>query len=152
MINRKFSKKIGQPKQQGLWENILADPGPALKSAMNESIKACSLSREQIIDEMNRLSTAAGITCNGRSQKVTTSVLNKWCAPAAKSYHIPLRLLPVFCRVVGDNLPLKVYSTFFQEAQVISKEALKKLQWAEVEIEARKNRKQASRLAQEVGL
>ncbi len=152
MINRKCSKKIGQPKQRGLWENIVTDPGPALKTAMNEVVKDCSLSRDQIVDEMNRLSMVAGITCNGRSQKVTTAVLNKWCAPASKSYHIPLRLLPIFCRVVGNNLPLRVYSSFFQETHIISNEDLKKLKWAEVEIEARKNRKHASRLAQEVGL
>ena len=152
MINSKDLTSIGRIKQRGLWENVIADPGPALKAAMNEATKGCSLSREQIVDDMNSLAAVADINCNGRSQKVTIAIFDKWLAPGATAYHIPFRLLHIFCRVVNNNLPLKVYATFFQGISLISTEDLKKLQWAEVEIEARKNRKKAKYLGQEVGL
>lgn len=152
MFNSKDTDNIGQFKQLVLWKTVTADPGPAVKAAMCEAIRHNSLSRPQICDEMNRLAAIAGIRSNGRSQKVTVSILDKWCAPGAETYHIPLRLLHIFCRAVANNLPLIALSAFFQDAQVISKEDFKKLRWAEVEIEARKNRKKASRLAQEVGL
>jgi len=152
MINSKDLEKFRRPKQQGLWENIVTDPGPALKIAMNDVIKACCLSRAEVVDQMNQLAMIAGITCNGRNQKVTVSTLDKWLAPGANSYHIPLRLLPIFCQSVGSNLPLKAFSTFFKDARVISEEELKKLRWAELEIKARQSRKKAGYLGKEIGL
>lgn len=152
MINRKKPEKIPHYKQQGLWEIVVPDSGPMLKASMNEAIKRCSLSREQIVDGMNSLAQAAGITCNGRSQKVTLSLLDKWVAPGAKNYFIPIRLLPVFCRVVGSSLPLQALATFFDGVRVISSDDYTKLEWAKAEINARSHRKKASKLAQEVGL
>lgn len=150
MINSKMSKKTGRAKQLGLWENIVPDPGPTLKSAMNEAIKSSSLSRAEIVDRINQLAATTGITCNGRSQRATTSLLDKWLAPGATAYHIPLRLLPLFCRALGNNLPIEVYATFFQGIQVISDSEYRKLEWAEAELSARAKRKLASRLAEEV--
>jgi len=152
MINSKKPIDFGRANQRGLWDNVVSDPGPSLKAAMNEALRESLLSREQVVDDMNRLSLIAGITCGGRGQKVTTALLDKWVAPGAKTYHIPIRLLPIFCRSVQSILPLQVYASFFQDTRVISKDDFKKLQWAESEIEVRKNRKRASRLAQEVGL
>lgn len=152
MINSKNAKKFRQSKQLELWCNLVSDPGPAVKSAMNETIKSCSLSRVEIVDKMNKLASMAGITCNGRTQKITVALFDKWVAPGSKDYHIPLRLLHIFCRAVEDNLPLMVFSSFFEDAYVISNEEHKKLEWAKAELTARVTRKQASKLAQEVGL
>lgn len=152
MFNNKNIKDSATYKQRELWEIIVTDPGPAIKSSMNEAIKRCSLSREQIVDEMNTLAYMAGISCNGRSQKITTSLLDKWVAPSATAYFIPIRLLPIFCRVVGSDLPLKAITTFFENVRIISLDDFKKLEWATAEIQARSHRKQASKLAQEVGI
>ena len=152
MINNKKPEKAGQYKQMELWENIISDPGPSMKASMNEAIKRCSLSREEIVDRINGLAQLVGITCNGRTQKVTLSLLDKWVAPGAKNYNIPIRLLPIFCKVVGSNLPLQAYSSFFEDARIISTEDHKKLEWAKAEINARNHRKNASKLAQEVGI
>jgi len=150
MINNKDRTNSGRFKQLGLWEKVIADPGPTLKAAMNEAVKACSLSREQIVDDMNSIAIIAGISCNGRSQKITVSVFDKWLAPGASAYHIPFRLLHIFCRVVNNNLPLKAYASFFQGVSIVSTDDLKKLQWAKAELEARKNRKIAKYLEKEV--
>jgi hypothetical protein len=119
---------------------------------MNEAIKSCSKSRQQIVDDMNSISAVAGISCNGRNQKITLALLDKWVAPSAKSYFIPVRLLPIFCRVVESNIPLKALSSYFADVMVVSKDEFKKLEWAQAEIKARMHRKQASKLAQEVGI
>ena len=110
------------------------------------------MSRDEIVDEINRLGAIAGITCGGRSQKVTLAVLDKWVAPGAKAHQIPLRMLPLFCRAVDSNYPLEVYSAYFKSARVISEERHKVLGWAEKHIENRKSKKVESLLAKEVGL
>lgn len=130
---------------------MIQDPTPLVKSAMSEAIRASSLSREQIVDEMNRLMKLLDWTTNGRSQGVTTALLDKWVAPSA-GHVIPLRLLPVFCRVVGSNLPLEAFARTFQGARVIDLDDAKLLQWAKSEVELRKAKKRARKLAQEVGL
>ena len=140
-----------QPKQRGLWDQIVPNPGPIIKAAMNEALRGASMSREQIVDEMNRLACLAGITCGGRGQKVTTSILDKWVAPGSDKHFIPLRMLPIFCRAVGSNLPLEAYSVCFSNARIISEEDATVLDWAKTEIVARKTRKAAKRLAREVG-
>lgn len=148
--NRKIFSRQGS--QLNLWDQFAMDAAPLLKAAMNEAIKGSSLSREQIVEDMNRLAQAAGITCNGRCQKVTPAILDKWVAAEAQAHQIPLRLLPVFCRAVGSNFPLEVYSRCFGGARVISEDDYRILEWARLEIASRQSKKRAKRLAQEVGL
>jgi hypothetical protein len=152
MFNSKKPEKTYHFNQLKLWEIAVQDPGPRLKASMNEAIKQCPLSREQVVDEMNKLALSSGITCNGRSQKITPALIAKWLAPSSQNYFIPIRLLPIFCRVVGSNLPLQALASFFEDVRIISKDDFKKLEWAKAEISARKSRKQASILAQEAGL
>ena len=152
MINSKSAEVIGRGKQLPLFEKMISDPGPHLKAAMKETIQASTRSREQIVDEMNRLASIAGITCNGKNQKVTATLLDKWVAPGSMAYMIPIRLLPFFCAAAGSFHALVVFATFFAGARVVGEEDLKKLRWAEAEISARKEKKLARRLAEEVGL
>jgi len=148
-----MNAKSGQmPKQLSMWDSIIPDPGPPLKAAMNEALRACSLSREQVCDRMNRMAVLAGVTCNGKCKSVTAALLDKWVAPSATGHMIPLRLLPIFCRAVESNAPFEVYGACFAGARVVSEEAYQVLQWAQSEIEARKARKRAKRQALQVGI
>jgi hypothetical protein len=152
-FNGKASKFIGHVGVQlTMLDQLIVDPGPHLKAAMSQVIKECSLSREQIVEDMNRLAGMCGITCNGNSQKVTEAILDKWVAPGASGHNIPIRLLPIFCRVVGSNLPLQVYAAAFLDAKVISREDHKIFEWAKAEIDCRQARKRSRRIAQEVGI
>ncbi len=151
-FNSRDEKKIGQSIQLNLWEKVTVDPVPSMKAAMNQAIKDSSLSREQIVDEMNRLAAIAGITCGGRSQKTTLTVLEKWVAPGATAHIIPIRILPLFCRAVSSNLPLQVYAQVFAGAKVISAKDEKILKWAKSELTSRLARKKAKQLAQDIGL
>ena len=151
MNNVKGGTKNGLPQQMSLWDQVIMDPIPQLKIAMAEAMKGSALSREQIVDRMNEVMKASGWTTNGRGQQVTASLLDKWVAPSA-SHIIPLRLLPLFCRVIGSNLPLEIYTRSFDGARVISIEDEKLLMWAKSEAELRVAKKRARRMAQEVGI
>lgn len=152
MINSKHTGHSSRANQLGLFDNLAADPGPAIKAAMKEAAGACPLSRDQIVLDMNRMMTVAGITCNGRAQAVTEAILDKWLAPQSLGHVPPLRVLHIFCRAVGSNLPLEVLASFFRGARVISEDDAKLLAWARHEVAARQARREARRLAEEVGL
>jgi hypothetical protein len=152
-FNRKMKAKFGHVGVQlTVRDSLVVDPGPHLKAAMNEAVKSCSLSRSQIVDDMNRRALICGIRCNGKSQKVTEAILDKWLAPGSDGHHIPLRLLHLFCQAVGSNLPLEVYARAFCGVRVVSEEEYKILEWAKAEIDIRKARKRSRRIAQEVGI
>jgi len=151
-FNRKAGSDFGQrPKQLGLWDRPSLDPTHRIKLAMKEAFRNTSLSREQVVDEMNRLAAAEGLTTNGRSQKVTPALLDKWLAPGATQHIIPLKLLPIFCAVTGSVAPLQALAAPLS-ARVISAEEEKLLEWARLEVERRRLRKRARQLAQEVGI
>jgi hypothetical protein len=147
-VNRKDKKDFGRPNQLDLWEDLSFDPTPHLKTAMRDAIKQSPLSREQIIDQITDLAERAGII----HQPVTVDVLNKWTAPGSTSYMIPLKLLPIFCRVTGSNLPLEVFSKAFLGCRVISGDDYNLLQWARAETAFRQARAKARKLAKEIGV
>lgn len=152
-FNRNQQKKIGHVGVQlTMRDSLIVDPGPHLKAAMNEAVKSCSLSREQIVEDMNRRAAICGITCNGNAQKVTEAILDKWLAPGASSYHIPMRLLHIFCQATGSNYPLEIYTKAFVGVRVITEEEYRLLEWAKAEMEYRQAAKRKKRIAQEVGI
>jgi len=141
----KFANHVGV--QLTMSPTLIVDAGQAVKVAMAKAIKLSPLSREQIVDEMNTLAA----TC-GSAQKVTLPILDKWVAPGAFAYHIPLRLLPIFCRVVGSNLPLEAYATAFVDARVIPEEDGRILEWGRAEIQVRMARKRQRQISIELGI
>ena len=140
-----------QPHQHLLWDRPEIDPTNRLKTAMREAIETSGLSRMKVVADMNTLASLEGMTCGGRSQKVTEDILDKWCAAGSVDHVIPLRYLPAFCRVTGSILPL-VALAIPAGGMVIVAEELKLLEWARLEIKRRRIGKDARRLAQEVGI
>ncbi len=152
-FNGKASKKIGcHGVQLTMRDTLIVDPGPHLKAAMNEAVKSCSLSRQHIVDDMNRRARICGITCNGNAQKVTEAILDKWLAPGASNYHIPIRLLHIFCQATGTNYPLEIYAKAFGGVRVVTEEEYRLLEWAKAEVEYRQAAKRKRKIAQEVGI
>ena len=149
MFNGNESSKF---RQQSLWDDLVHDPGSAVKMAMCDAAKRSGLSRDQIVDKMNELAASAGIRCAGMAQKVTLAILDKWLAPGADEYHIPLRVLPLFCRVTSSNLPLYIYANFFLEAEIISKDDKKLLNWAKAQVRIKQLRKDSRQIEQELKL
>ena len=152
-INGNQRKKTGHVGRQLHFRDQLAlDPTDCLKIAMSEALKESSLSREQVVDEVNRLAAIAGITSEGRAQKISVATLDKWVARSAKAHIIPTRYIPIFCQVTGSLLPIAALLPASAGAEIVSAEEATLLQWAKVEQERRKLQKQSRRLAQEAGI
>lgn len=89
--------------QMGLFGHLSLDVLPSLKAEMGKALRSCGLSREQVVDEINHLAEQSGI-----SLSLTINTLEKWLAPSATRHVIPLRVLPLFCRVTGSTRPVEI--------------------------------------------
>lgn len=151
-INGSDGTKLGShPQQLQLWDSPPLNPVHRLKTAMRDALKACPLSRTQVISAMNELADRDGLPCCGRTKKIMEDTLDKWVAAGAVEHLIPLKLLPIFCFVTGSSLPLLALAATIG-AEVIGPEDRKLLEWARAESRRRHLTKEARRLAQEVGL
>lgn len=118
-----------------------------LKEAMRESVRKCSLSREQIVDEMLHLGKGAGLV-NGRGTTISLANLDAWLA-AGKVNLIPLVYLPLFCHIVRDLTPLRILASPL-DADVISGRDAKILTWARMEIQSKNLQKRKNQLLTEL--
>lgn len=140
-----------KPQQLDLWNRPDLDPTMRLKAAMREAIRLSGLSREKVVADMNELAAEAGLTTNGRGEKVTLNLLEKWVAPSAEGHRIPVHFLSLFCLITRSGLPLEALALVIG-CRVVSAEDLRLLEWAKVETTRRKLGRDARRLAQEVGI
>ncbi len=88
---------------------VVAGLGAAVKAAMNRAAARSRLSREQIVDRMNRAAQAAGVRMTkGNAKTISPATLEKWLNPAERG-HIPsLIAVNVFCLALSDVEPLAV--------------------------------------------
>lgn len=140
-----------KPTQLSLWDSPSFDPTDRLKAAMREALKNCPRSRDQVVSDMNALAAMEGMTCAGRSQEVTSAILDKWVAGGATGHRIPVHYLPIFCQVTESILPLQALLAPLG-AMAISGDEAKVLRWGQTELERRRLNRESNRLAQEVGL
>ena len=136
-------------KQQA---ELIVDPTSAIKAAMREAIRNSSLSRPQIAERMTELCKAAGIYSRDNELKVSVARIDAWVAESKVSNHIPLKMLHLFCRAAESNLPLEIYVQAFEGVRLITVEQYQKLLWAEKEIQIRRIKKEAKKLAQMAGI
>lgn len=136
-------------KQQA---ELIIDPSSALMAAMREVIRNSPLSRPQIAERMTELCKSAGISSGDNELKVSVARIDAWVAKSKLSNQIPLKMLHLFCRAVGSNMPLEVYVQAFVGARLITEEQYQKLLWAEKEIQMRRAKKEAKKLAQMAGI
>ena len=141
----------GKPIQLDLWTKPDLDPTTRLKAAMREALRLSGISREKVVTDMNDLAAEAGLTTNGRGEKVTLAILEKWVAPSANGHRVPIHYLSIFCLVTRSFLPLEALAVAIG-CHVVGNEDVKLLEWARVETTRRKLGRDARRLAQEVGI
>lgn len=118
---------------------------PRLKAAMVHGLAESRLSREQVVERMNRLLAEAGVNV-----AITKASLDKWVSLSSPGHLIPLRLLPAFCQVVETTAPLAVLAAplgaviagpreqrlmELGRAQLLAKQARKTRQRALLELE-----------------
>jgi hypothetical protein len=131
--------------QLSLKDQVRLDPTDFLKVAMAEAIKQSELSRPEIVDEMNRLASIAGIAV-----RTTEAMLDKWLARGCRGHLISVRDLPIFCQSIGSIAPLMALLPTGTE--MVAGEDLKLLHWARAEMARRKASRQAKKLAEEAGI
>jgi hypothetical protein len=104
--------KLRKASHENLFDRFQAHvPGlvATVKAAMRDSARHSELSREQILDRMNDIATAAGIRLNaGNASALGLATLDKWLNPADRE-HVPgILAINVFCAAVGDHSALAV--------------------------------------------
>lgn len=118
-----------------------------LKASMREAIRACNLSREEIVDRMKTTAITEGLG-GGRGSTITLANLDAWCSET-KSNLIPVSLLPMFCHITRDLTPLKVLAGPLDAGIVDSKE-MRLLAWAKIEAQSRELARKRKKILSEI--
>lgn len=142
-INVKLAANSRGLKQLALFETPPLDPSARVKAAMKEALDQTPLSRIEVVEDINRLARAEGLTTNGRRKEVTEALLDKWVAPSAAN-DVPIKYLPIFCYVTGSLDPLVALAAPLG-ASVIDRDDAELLRLAKIEeeiIELRRRKKQ----------
>lgn len=132
------------PKQLSIY-------GPSLnvvsrvKAAMREAIRKSELSRQEIVDEMNRLAQQEGVG-GTRGAKITVTNLDAWVAET-KPNLIPIHLMTLFCVIVKNSTPIEVMAMPCLDFQ----KKLKLAAYAEAEIAAKQAAMKKKRILSEIG-
>ena len=136
--------------QLNFFFDVNLDVSLNLKGAMRESLRRSPLSRAQIIDKVNELAAVAGFTTNGKCQKVTEAMLNKWLAPSHPSCLVPVRYLVIFCMAVESCLPLTALTAAILGISIVNNHDKQILCWGQAELNLRKAKSKARRLLQNI--
>jgi len=88
-----------------------------LKTAMNQALKRCPLSRHQVAGQMSHL----------LNTQITKEMIDSWTAESKADRHVPAEYLPAFCDAAGDDGPLLVLNRkrrlhAFQEPEALRSE------------------------------
>lgn len=64
----------------------------AVREALTQALAVCGMSREDVAEEMTRLTGEA----------ISRNHLDNWCSEAKREWRFPLELATAFCRITGD--------------------------------------------------
>jgi len=130
--------------------NLDVDAG--IKEAMRFSLSASRMSREKLLDEMNRLARRHGIVLTkGNGQELTLDTLEKWLNPNAAGYMPSIKALMVFMAVLNktsQDILTKIVAPL--GLKVISAQESKLLEWAKEYHAVKKAQKRMKRLESEL--
>ena len=114
-----------------------------IKRQIRLALCGTNLSRDQVMDEMNRLASRDGVN----KKAVTRATVDSWCKDSEPGRLPSLNGLVVFCAALGTQEPVRAMLKPLG-ADVIGPEEVGLLAWARAEQARRKAAKKA-RLAQE---
>lgn len=136
--------------QLELFNMVTLNIAKPLKVAMNDDVKACGLSREQLVDAMNDLADRNGVCLvHGNGVRLTLDTFEKWLNVSDLSRIIPLKDLPIFCAATGRYAAVNVLAKSMG-LRVIDAREQKMLSWAEAKLEVQKKSKQIRKLEAEL--
>lgn len=116
-----------------------------VKAAMREAIRRCDLSRQEIVDEMNRIAQVEGMG-GARGSKITLANLDAWVAET-KPNLIPVDLMTLFCVSVKSSKPIEVMAAPCVDFQ----KKMKLVAYAEAEIASKEAARKKRRILSEIG-
>lgn len=125
---------------------------PAVKAAMQRAISETrpALSREQVLDRMNRLAGDAGVKLTmGNSRKLALPTLEKWLNPGEREHLPSILALHVFCLAVGSLDPF-AFLIGLHGCEVMTPQDRKFRDYGLACIETRVKRKTLKRLEEEI--
>jgi len=123
------------------------NPTFRLKAALRQAMAESRYSRQQIAERMNERAQVEGLGL-GRGGRMTVAVLDAWAA-GSKRHLPPAELIPLFCWAAESLLPLMALAECV-EAELITGEERRLLEWARVEVEARRLARRRARLRKEI--
>lgn len=123
----------------------------AVKAAMREAAAGSGLTRPEIVARMEELAGRHGVKItSGSAPRLSEAVLEKWLNPQDGERVIPLKALPIYCRVVGSLAPLRELAGCLG-AEVIDGEDLVLLGIARSQEKIRKEQRRLRQLKERLG-
>ncbi len=132
---------MNKPIQLELFNQPTLNVVKPVKEALNNDVRTCGLSREQIVDRMNDLAASYGVgLVSGNGKRLTIDTFEKWLNPNDMNRQIPLKALPVFCAAVGKCSAIDVMVQPMG-LRVIGDREQKLLSWAEAKMAIKEKNK-----------
>lgn len=121
-----------------------------IKKVMNDDVRNCGHSREQIVDRMNDLAASFGVSlANGNCRQLSPETFEKWLNPNDLARMIPIKALPIFCAAVESGAALDALARPMG-LRVIDAREQKLLAWAEAQMTIKKQRARMRRIEAEL--
>lgn len=118
----------------------------SVKEALFRAAKSSGMSREEIVDRMNRLAERFGVSLSGgKDSRLSLDVFEKWVNTSDLSRNMPVRAIPIFCKAVNNTDVLNeiVHPLGYQ---VIGESDRRLLEWAKAYQKARSAKKTMKKL------
>lgn len=126
-----FQQLETPPEERGFGDDLDLDIQAELRAACATALKLArrtGISRETVVDEMNRLMPDLP-----KAKRVTMRKLNAWQATSNEDYEWPARFIPVFCAATRCDLPLRIMANAIELELADQREMIAR-QFGEVEI------------------
>jgi len=146
-----YPDKMNKPTQLGLFDIPSLNVASAVKEALIKDVKESGLSREQVVDRMNRLAENYGIRlAKGNGGGVLTmDIFEKWLNPNDVSRQIPTKAVPVFCAATGGASVVEAMIRPIGLV-VVGEREQKMLAWAEAKLAIKEHGRKVRKIEAEL--
>jgi len=128
---------MSNTSQLRLFESTSLNPTYEIKRQIRLALSGSNLSREQVVDEMNKIAVSEGMR-----KTVSKAILDGWTKDSDPDRLPSLPWLTIFCRVMDVTGPLNAMARPLGFA-VIGPEDAKILAWGQAELAKRRAAKRA---------
>ena len=123
--------------QLDLFHHLSLNPTHEVKRLMRLSVSRSRLSREEIVDQMNKIAVQEGMRTT-----ISKHTLDNWLKESDQGRMPSPSWMTIFCYILHDTAPISAILRPLKCA-VLGQEQLKLLKWAQAEQERRKAQRRA---------